>query len=95
MSRFPDAAHFASWLNLCPQNKITGGKIISSKTGPATNRTAQVLRMATQALYRMASFAANAAYSSAWATTSRGVRSRFNSTTTHSPRGLPPSRSID
>ena len=52
LSRFPDAAHFASWLNLCPQNKITGGKIISSKTGPASNRAAQALRMATQALYR-------------------------------------------
>ena len=52
LSRFPDAAHFASWLNLCPHNKITGGKIISSKTGPATNRVAQALRMATQALYR-------------------------------------------
>ena len=52
LSRFPDAAHFASWLNLCPNNKITGGKIISSKTGPGTNRAAQALRMATQALYR-------------------------------------------
>ena len=52
LSRFPDGAHFASWLNLCPHNKITGGKIISSKTGPASNRAAQALRMATQALYR-------------------------------------------
>ncbi len=52
MSRFPDAAHFASWLNLCPQNKITGGRVISSKTGPASNRAAQALRMATQSLYR-------------------------------------------
>ena len=23
--------HFVSWLNLCPNNKISGGKIISSK----------------------------------------------------------------
>ena len=52
LSRFPDAAHFASWLNLCPHNKITGGKIISSKSGPGTNRAAQALRMATQTLYR-------------------------------------------
>ena len=35
LSRFPSAAQFASWLNLSPQNKITGGKIISSQTGPA------------------------------------------------------------
>ena len=52
LSRFPDASHFASWLNLCPQNKITGGKIISSHTGPGANRAAQALRWATQSLYR-------------------------------------------
>ena len=52
LSRFPDAAHFASWLNLCPLNKITDGRIISSKTGPGSNRAAQALRMATQALHR-------------------------------------------
>src|SRR3954467_4884776 len=27
MSRWPTEAHFASWLGLCPDNKITGGKI--------------------------------------------------------------------
>ena len=52
LSRFPDAAHFASWLQLCPNNKITGGKIISSQTGPGSNRAAQALRWATQSLYR-------------------------------------------
>ena len=52
LSRFPSASQFASWLNLCPQNKITGGRVISSKTGPGVNRAAQVLRMATQTLYR-------------------------------------------
>ena len=52
LSRFPDASHFASWLHLCPQNKITGGKIISSHTGPGANRAAQALRWATQSLYR-------------------------------------------
>ena len=46
------AAQFASWLNLCLQNQITGGKIISSHTGPGTNRAAQALRWATQSLYR-------------------------------------------
>ena len=30
LSRFPTAAHFASWLHLCPYNKITGGRIISA-----------------------------------------------------------------
>ena len=52
LSRFPSAAQFASWLNLCPQNKITGGRVISSQTGPGANRAAQALRMATQTLYR-------------------------------------------
>ena len=52
LSRFPSASQFASWLNLCPQNKITGGRVISSKTGPGVNRAAQALRMATQTLYR-------------------------------------------
>ena len=28
LTRFPSASQFASWLNLCPQNKITGGKVI-------------------------------------------------------------------
>ena len=41
---FLDANHFASWLNLCPYNKITGGKIISSHTGPGANRATQALR---------------------------------------------------
>ena len=39
-------------MNVCPHNKITGGKIISSQTGPGTNRAAQALRWATQSLYR-------------------------------------------
>ena len=52
LARFPTAAQFSSWLNLCPHNKITGGKIISSHTGPGTNRAAQALRWATQSLYR-------------------------------------------
>ena len=52
LSRFPTAAQFASWLNLCPHNQITGGKIISSHTGPGTCRAAQALRWATQSLYR-------------------------------------------
>jgi transposase len=30
MSKWPTAKHFVSWLNLCPNKKITGGKLISS-----------------------------------------------------------------
>jgi len=31
LSKWETASHFISWLNLCPNNKITGGKLISSK----------------------------------------------------------------
>lgn len=31
MSKWPTEKHFVSWLNLCPNNKISGGKLISSK----------------------------------------------------------------
>lgn len=30
-SKWESEAHFRSWLNLCPNNKISGGKLISSK----------------------------------------------------------------
>ena len=56
LSRFADAAHFASWLNLCPHNKVSGDKILSSHTGPGANRVAQALRWATQSLYRSNSY---------------------------------------
>src|SRR5271163_1691626 len=30
LSKWKNEKHFVSWLNLCPNNKISGGKIISS-----------------------------------------------------------------
>ena len=56
LSRFPDAGHFASWMNLCPHNKISGDKILGSRTGPGANRVAQALRWSTQSLYRSDSY---------------------------------------
>lgn len=32
MTRWPSAKHFTSWLCLAPGNKISGGKVLSSKT---------------------------------------------------------------
>ena len=32
LSKFPSSKHFASWLGLSPNTKISGGKILSSKT---------------------------------------------------------------
>ena len=42
----------ASWLGLSPRNKISGGKILSSRTRPSDNRAAQALRMAASCLYQ-------------------------------------------
>ena len=38
MTKWPSAKHFASWLGLSPNNRITGGKVISSKTKPSASR---------------------------------------------------------
>lgn len=50
MSRFPTVGHFTSWLGLCPGTKITGGKVMNSKTKRVVNRAAQALRLAAAAL---------------------------------------------
>ena len=52
MTRWPSARHFASWLGLSPNNRITGGKVISSKTKPSASRAAAALRLAANALHR-------------------------------------------
>jgi transposase len=52
MSKFPTAKHFASWLGLCPDNRISGGKILSVKTRAVANRAATALRMAAVTLWR-------------------------------------------
>ena len=46
MSRWPTAKHFTSWLTLCPGNKISGGKMLSSKSRRSSNRAATILRLA-------------------------------------------------
>ena len=50
--KFPTAKHFGSWLGLCPDNRITGGKIYSVKTRAVKSRVAGALRMAAQSLAR-------------------------------------------
>jgi transposase len=52
MSRWPTSKHFSSWLCLCPGNKKSGGRVISSKTRSGGNRAAAALRMAAQSLER-------------------------------------------
>lgn len=52
MSRWPTAAHFTSWLTLAPKNRVSGGKLLSSRTQPSVNRAAAILRMAAMTLGR-------------------------------------------
>jgi transposase len=46
LSAWPSAKHFTSWLALAPHNKISGGKVLSSKTRRTSNRAASLLRLA-------------------------------------------------
>jgi hypothetical protein len=50
LGRFPTVGQFTSWMGLCPGTKITGGKVMSSRTKRCANRAAQALRMAGAAL---------------------------------------------
>ena len=52
MSQWPTEKHFTSWLTLAPHNKISGGRLLSSKTQPSANRAATILRMAAMNLGR-------------------------------------------
>lgn len=51
LSKWETEKHFISWLNLCPNNKITGGKLISSKLlKKKSNPAAQAFRAAANSL---------------------------------------------
>jgi transposase len=51
MSKWPTSKHFGSWLGLAPNNRVSGGKILSRHTTPGANRAASALRVAAQALH--------------------------------------------
>lgn len=53
MGKWHSAKHFVSWLNLCPNNKISGGKVISSRlASKKPNAASQAFRMAANAIQR-------------------------------------------
>jgi transposase len=52
MTRWPSAKHFGSWLGLAPNNRVSGGRVLSRRTLPAANRAASALRVAAQSLHR-------------------------------------------
>jgi len=56
MTRWKTDAHFASWLGLCPDNRITGGKVIRKGTRHVINRAATALRLAATTLLRSQSY---------------------------------------
>lgn len=51
LSKFTTEKHFASWLALCPENRITGGKVKKRRTRKSENRVAIALRLAAQSLH--------------------------------------------
>ncbi len=52
VERFENVKRFASWLGLCPDNRITGGRILSARTRDVKSRLPYARRIATQSLYR-------------------------------------------
>ena len=56
MSRWKTEAHFASWLGLCPDNRISGDNVLSKGTRHVVNRAATALRVAATTLVRSHSY---------------------------------------
>jgi transposase len=52
MSRFPTEPHYPSFLGLCPDNQITGGKVLRRGARHVESRAATALRMAATSLWR-------------------------------------------
>ena len=56
MSRWKTESHFASWLGLCPDNRISGDKVLNRGTRRVINRAATALRQAANTLMRSRSY---------------------------------------
>jgi len=52
MSRCKTEAHFASWLGLCPDNRISGDKVLARGTRHVLNRAATAPRLEASTLLR-------------------------------------------
>lgn len=50
IKKFKTAKHFTSWLRLAPNNKVSGGKVLSSKIGKGSSRLKIALRNAANAI---------------------------------------------
>lgn len=51
MTRWPTEKHFTSWLSLCPGNKVSGGRRLSSRTKRSANKAAAILRQGVNGLH--------------------------------------------
>ena len=49
-NQFPTAKHFTSWLRLAPNNKISGGRILSNRIPKGSNRLKIALRSSANAI---------------------------------------------
>lgn len=52
LSRWKSSKQFASWLGLCPGNKVSGGKRLSGKSKRTANYASSILRIAASTLHR-------------------------------------------
>jgi transposase len=52
LSDWPTAKHFASWLALCPDNDISGGRVLWKGVRKVKNRAGQLFRLAAHSLHR-------------------------------------------
>jgi transposase len=53
LTKFPTGKQFASWMRLAPNNKISGGKILSSRIPKGSNRLKIALRQAANCIGNM------------------------------------------
>jgi len=51
LDAFPTSKHFSSWLGLCPDNRVSGGRVLSTRTREVRSRVAQGFRLAAQTLH--------------------------------------------
>jgi len=49
-NKFETAKHFTSWLRLAPNNKISGGKVLSNRIPKGSNRLKIAIRQAANAI---------------------------------------------
>ena len=52
MGKWKSGKHFAAWLNVAPNTKITGGKVINCRMEKKKNHAGQILRLAASTLTR-------------------------------------------